>query len=99
MLRRLRRAGYITYESYHSNILYLNKFEHKQKYLADKSDSSESDELVDDVSSDIAYFVGPSFDGHEQGETACHMCGKSLNGIHIHRTACRKKMEKMLNFI
>jgi len=27
---------------------------------------------------DRAYFVGPSFDGkNEQGETACHMCGKS----------------------
>ena len=94
MLRRLRRAGYITYESYHSNILYLNKFEHKQKYLADKSDSSESDESEDDVSSDIVYFVGPSFDGNEQGEIACHMCGKSFKGINIHRTTCRKKIEK-----
>ena len=42
--------------------------------------------------------VWPSFDGkNEQGETACHMCGKSYKGTNIHRTACRKRMEK--NFI
>ena len=47
-----------------------------------------------------AYFVGPSLDGkNEQGETACRVCGKSHKGINIHRTACRKIMAKIFNFI
>jgi hypothetical protein len=50
------------------------------------------------VKEDRAYFVGLSFySSNEQGETACHMCGKSYKGINIHRTACRKRTEK--NFI
>jgi hypothetical protein len=49
---------------------------------------------------DRAYFVGPSFDSsNEQGQTACHMCGKSYKGIIIQRTAYRKRMEKNFNFI
>ena len=49
---------------------------------------------------DRAYFVGPSFDSsNEQGQTACHMCGKSYKGINIHRTACRKRMENFFKII
>jgi hypothetical protein len=41
--------------------------------------------------------VWPSFDGkNEQGETACHMCGKSYKGINNHITACKKRMKNVL---
>ncbi len=49
------------------------------------------------VKEDRAYFVGLSFySNNEQGETACHMSGKSYKGLNIHRTECRKRMEKNL---
>ena len=49
--------------------MYIVKYRSEKKLLFCKLSAKE----------DRAYFVGHSFDGKDkQGETACHMCGKSF---------------------
>jgi hypothetical protein len=93
----------MTYASYQRNIFDPYKFEPKSTLvsldLVSQLEYVFATPATLSAKPDRAYLVGPSFDSKdEKGETACYMCGNSFKGIHIHRTACRKRMEKNLSF-